>query len=145
MKEGICGQLFQRLGFRPKDGEKNDDAKVSNSAKVSGEEKPEHGLKRLNDFRLRQLSSGWTPGQAASAARAPAEESAGEDNASIVPQVMTPQMVAHPQTAALPANAAAQGVAPWPAVSAELQNNLAAFVQKQFSADTGAQSEQKQA
>lgn len=143
MREGIYGQLFQRLGLRPKEHDKNDETKVISSAKVSGEEKPEHGLKRLNDFRLRQLSSGWTPGQAASAAGGAAQEGAGEGNASAVPQVMTPQMVAPPQTTASPANPAALSVAPWPAVSAEMQDNLAAFVQKQFS--TEAQSEQKQA
>jgi hypothetical protein len=140
MREGICAQLFQRLGLRPREHEKNDGAKANDAAKDSVEEKPYGGLRRLNDFRLRQLSSGWVPGEAPGAACAQAGEKINEDDASTKAQFVTPQVVAHSQAAAAPAKEEPLAVAPWPPVSPEMQNNLEAFVKQQFNATTDAKS-----
>jgi hypothetical protein len=144
MREGICAQLFQRLGLRPKENEKSEGAKANNSAKVIAEEKPYDGLKRLNDFRLRQLSSGWVQGETSSSAEPQTGQKSGEDDASDAPSVMTPQVVAHSQAAALPANEEPSAVAPWPPVSAEMQNNLEAFVKMQFNPAKDVKSKQSE-
>jgi hypothetical protein len=65
MKEGICTQLFQRLGLTGKATDKQSTTPVNHMPNVQTENTPCDSVKRLNDFRLRQLSSGWIPGQTA--------------------------------------------------------------------------------
>lgn len=65
MKEGICAQLLQRLGLKGKATDRQGATAVNHPANIQPENVAYDSVKRLNDFRLRQLSSGWTPGQTA--------------------------------------------------------------------------------